>query len=1007
MGASLSEAYASIADVARLGSGIALVGRRQELSTLEAALSEARAGQAGAVLMAGDAGVGKSRLLAELVDRAQGAGDLVLIGRCLDTTEAALPYLPFAETVRQLADQDEELISRHDALLRLLPDWQGQAEPARTDRDLGQLQLFDAMHSAITDLSSDRTTVLAIEDLHWADRSSRDMLAFLLSRLSSQRLLVIGTYRSDDLHRRHPLRPLLAELTRLPAVERLQLEPLTPAETEMFVRNLADASVSDEVIRSVGERSEGNPFMAEELLSAYSERVPRELAEILLSRLERLSPESQHLLRLASVIGRRFGHDRLVAASGLDEDALDAALREAVLHNVLLTEESGQSYAFRHALLREAIYTDLLPGERARKHAMVARALTGDERPGVAAELAHHSMESHDLTGALGASVRAAFEADELDAPAEMLIHTERALQLWHAVDDPDRVSSDALKGLDPDGMTELRLTRWAAYAAGASGEPDRAIAHGRSAIDLADAVGDKLEAADLRRRYVRYLFTLTGTVEQAYQIAQEAWELVADREPSAVKAWVQAMLAYASIGLELFDDAVELADAAIETARKVQGDPGALAAQADALITRTNCVERREGQLDAARARFDEAIALAEQSEMYGVELRARYISGMTWLESGDLASALATFDAAVSRAASTGQTWSAYGLELRVVQVICRFMAGDWDGAEAAAELAGEAVSGTVATRVSAAGLLVAVGRGRYDVAERRLSHLREHWQADTQVMILLGVCGADLEIYRGRPEEAAKWAEQAVHWLRQFEPWHFGALSLCALGVAAYADMAEAARRRGDERSLQQALDAGDALAAVAADTMVKGIPSNAEVGPEGRAWMLRAEAEASRMHGALDRSAWRAVVDAFGYGETYRQAQARWRYAGVLLGSGDRDDRDEAAEQLQLAAEVADQLGAVPLRDAVSALARRARIGLDGIGTEASQLLTPREHAVLALVASGRTNRQIGAELFISEKTVSVHVSRVMAKLGAASRTEAVSTAYSRGLLSPPR
>jgi ATP/maltotriose-dependent transcriptional regulator MalT len=377
--------------------------------------------------------------------------------------------------------------------------------------------------------------------------------------------------------------------------------------------------------------------------------------------------------------------------------------------------------------------------------------------------------------------------------------------------------------------------------------------------------------------------------------------------------------------------------------------------------------------------------------------------------LEEGRLAEAIVEFDAGVERAVRTGMTWDGYGLELRVVQVIARFMAGDWDGAERAAELAGDAVSGTVLTRLSAAGLLVHVGRGRFDTAERRLAHLRENWRVDTQVMTLLGVCGAELGVWRSRPEEGAQWAEQALRWLRQYEPWHLAAISLCALGIAAYADVAEAARRAGDASGAARAVKSGEDLAALAAETLAKGVVETTEIGPEGRAWMLRVEAEAARLRGVVDPELWRQVVDAFDYGEPYRLAQARWRYAETLLSGGARTDREEAARQLRAATEVAERLHAEPLRQAVAALARRARIALESpVGSGDGQVLdplTPRERSVLRLVAAGRTNRQIGAELFISEKTVSVHLSRVMAKLGATSRTEAVSTAYARGLLSP--
>src|SRR6266545_6574414 len=228
--------------VPRLGSGIPLVARSREMDRLRAAFDRAAGGTATAVLVAGDAGVGKTRLTEELVGMARERGALVLVGRCLDAGETGLPYLPFAEALGQVRDHAAD----HPALAKLLPE---VGLPAVTDtsrfgpgpmsglpgvtygagtrpeQDVGQLQLFDAVHSLLAELSQQTPVVLILEDLHWADGSTRGLLSFLLARLRMQRLLIVGTYRSDDLHRRHPLRSLVAELMRLPAVERLELSP--------------------------------------------------------------------------------------------------------------------------------------------------------------------------------------------------------------------------------------------------------------------------------------------------------------------------------------------------------------------------------------------------------------------------------------------------------------------------------------------------------------------------------------------------------------------------------------------------------------------------------------------------------------------------------------------------------------------------------------------------------------------------------------------------------------
>ena len=396
--AELSEPRATMMLVPKLGSDAPLVGRAEELTRLTAAVERARTGRPAAVLLAGDAGVGKTRLLTELCARARAAGATVLIGHCVDLGAVGLPYLPFAEALRELAGlaADDgavaEALRSRPALDRLITR-PGVSTPAPStgDDDAGRLQLFDAVSGVLGDLGeSGKPVLLVIEDLHWADQSTRDLLSFLLARLRSERLAVVASYRADDLHRRHPLRPLLGELVRLPMVERLELQPFTPAELRDYLRALNGAPVADWLVRDVLARSEGNAYFAEELLAAglaADPALPTGLADVLLARLERLSPAVQRVARVASVAGRRVSHSLLQAATGMPEAELEEALREAVTHHVLVAD--GGSYAFSHALLQEAVYGDLLPGERVRLHGTYAK-LFAEGVESSAAELAYH-----------------------------------------------------------------------------------------------------------------------------------------------------------------------------------------------------------------------------------------------------------------------------------------------------------------------------------------------------------------------------------------------------------------------------------------------------------------------------------------------------------------------------------------------------------------------------------------------------------------------------------------
>jgi DNA-binding CsgD family transcriptional regulator len=384
--------------------------------------------------------------------------------------------------------------------------------------------------------------------------------------------------------------------------------------------------------------------------------------------------------------------------------------------------------------------------------------------------------------------------------------------------------------------------------------------------------------------------------------------------------------------------------------------------------------------------------------------------------LDEGRLDEAGDEFAAGEERAAATGTTWGGYGLELRVAHVIARFQRGDWDAAEAAAELAGESVSATVASRLAAAGLLTAVARGRFEAAGRRLAELRDSSPVDEQVIMLVGQTGAEAALWQGRPAEAAELVTEALAGLEsgpsaQLAP-HLGGIMLAALGVAAQAEIAASGEMPADDVAA-----AARTLLATAEHTAATGLPRAGTLGPEGRAWLCRARAEFTRVVGPPDPSAWSSLVSAFAYetctprGEPsadevhgYRQAYALLRRAEATLATG--APHGEVAPDLRAAMAAAERLAARPLATAVRELAARAGVRLDAPAVSVGpDPLTPRERAVLGLVAAGRTNRQAGAELFISEKTVSVHLSRVMAKLGASSRTEAVSVAYARGLLAP--
>ena len=469
------------------------------MAALRAAFDSARQGGPSAVLLGGEAGVGKSRLIGEFGQVAVAAGARVLTGGCLELGTDGLPFAPFTAVLRDLvhemgADAVASMLPGRTTrgLARLLPEL---GEPD-TSGDPGEARarLFEEVLSVLEQLARHSPVVLVIEDAQWADRSSRDLLTFLIgNQRSISGLLIIVTYRSDDLHRTHPLRPLLATLDRIDWVERMELPRLTRHDTgELAVRILGRAPAG-ELADALYHRSEGNPLFVETLLCCDGElspELPESLRDLLLDAVRRLPEDTQEVLRVACAGGQTVGHALLAAVTGLDDAALIGALRPAVTANVLRAQ--GDGYSFRHELIREAIHEDLLPGEHGRLHSRFADAIDANPSlvpPGRAAiEMAHHWHSAHDMVWALIGAWQAAAQAGRAVAPAERLSLLARVLELWDQVPDAaDRIGAD-----------HVRVLEEATSAANEAGEFERGIALASSALRELDPAAEPVRVARL-----------------------------------------------------------------------------------------------------------------------------------------------------------------------------------------------------------------------------------------------------------------------------------------------------------------------------------------------------------------------------------------------------------------------------------------------------------------------------------------------------------------------------
>ena len=710
-----------------------------------------------------------------------------------------------------------------------------------------------------------------------------------------------------------------------------------------------------------------------------------------------------------AAIGRPADVELIEASWPGSQADLDGALREAVDRAILWVEPSGRRLAFRHALIGEAVADDLLPGERARLHATLARILAdrpdlaSPTRAGAAAEVAHHLFEAHDLPAALTAAVCAGDAAVAARAYPEAGELYERALDLLERVpDDGARAAIDRIHLLDA-----------AAEASFHGGDAARAVALGRQAVATAEGTVAGERMAYLLSRLLEWS-AATGELEELTALGERAVGLVPPDPPTTERAFALLSLASARMHAGRHRACLELARESARVAVACGATGSEASARALVAVSLTGLGRDREAVeaidravllADCSRGTAEVGIAHINQAAIYSVAGRF-----------SDLPSVLAASRVAVDREGlhDMSEPWLATDeVDLLVWQ-------DRWGEAEALASRMIDAhpSPSPLAWHLIVRGLL-RVRRGLVEEGGRDLDAVREI-RPPVEPEIRARALGhlAEAALLRGDPRGAVLLVDEALTVLAPTDEVP-GRAHLLALGLRAAANLAESAHARRDA--------AGEAEAAAAAEPYVAGIRAAREGrlveggATEGRvasrvAWAL---AEEGRRSGASDPAAWAAVAIALAEaGEPYLAAYSRYREAeAVLAGSG---DRARAETILREAGTWANRVGAEPLRRDVESLARRARLDLTAPSPADTPPpgdcraavpsdpygLSPRERDVLALLVEGRTNREIGTTLFISEKTASSHVTHILDKLGVASRGAAAALAVRGGLVGEP-
>lgn len=981
------------------------VGRAVELDRLRAAQAAAAAGSARTIVLSGEAGIGKTRLLSEFLATATDA--TVLAGGCIDFDGAGPPFAPFAQALRKLHQQLDpaarEVLfgnGRRD-LARLVPEL-GEGDGPEEDggpstaSSSAQARVFELFLGLLTQLAGVRPVLLVIEDVHWADRSTRDLLGYLVRTLDVERVLVVASFRSDELARGHPVLGFLAELDRSRAVERIQLPRFTRAESSEQIAAIFGAEPEPWLVDRVYRRSEGNAFYAEELLAAgpRADRLPSSLRDIVLARVDRLPRAAQDVLGLVAVAGRRVQEGLLAAVSPLGDPERLAGLRAAITAQLLVVERPD-SYGFRHGLTQEAVYAELLPQERTALHLAYGRALSdrpelGGGPAAAAAVLAYHWHAGHDLPRALSSAVRAATVAEAGFGFAEALRHFERALDLWPSVPD----------AAERTGLQLAEVQRRAAEVANLAGQHVRAANLIRSALaapDLPVSIAGLLHA-----RLGRFLWA-AGDSKAALDAYDDAVRLVPHMPEGAARARVLAARGQALMLIARYEEARSCCAEAVAMAQRV----GARAAEGHA----RNTLGVALACLGDPEAGIAELVAAREIAEVVGdlddlarayLNLSELLVGPLNRLEEG-LVLALDAIDV-VGRLGLAQD----YGVSLATNAATALHALGRWDDALALLETARSRHPTEMAAidlHLSRARLLVGRGETGQVVDHLRCARQLTVSAVDPQYQIPLAAIAAEVALWAGEPDKARTAVEGGLaHLVDTDDAWLCG--PLWWLGARAEADAVVAARARRDTVAV---VAAGARLAGLhehAAAVLRKVESGQRFLPPATAAHAAMAEVEADRGHGRDEPDTWLAVAARWEeLAHPFPEAYARWRAAGALLV---RRRRQESRDALVAAHELAQRLGAGPLQREIELLAERGRISLeqDLPEQEAVDLplgLTRRELEVLGLVAAGRSNREIAEELFVSDRTAATHVSNILAKLGARSRMEAAATAHQLGLV----
>jgi pentatricopeptide repeat protein len=973
--------------------GRAFVGREPELEILLAGLREAQSGRGKVFLIAGEPGIGKSRLADEFSVRAKEEGAFTLWGRCWEAGGAPA-YWPWIQSLRGLARdlEPEDLRTRVSGVLAqlLLQVEEGVPElvaSSSASPEAARFRLFDALTGLLRKASEEGPLVLVLEDIHAADAPSLLLLQFMAGEIAMSRALVVATYRDTEPARDQPLGTALAELARIHGTTRISLSGLDERDVARYIESIAGRAPPDALVDSIHRETEGNPLFVGELVRLLDSEgrlweprgdrwpIPEGVRAVIGRRLDHIPPGCREMLTLGSVIGRDFTVEALQRITDRDAENILDDLREAVAARLIGdVRDSPGRLRFSHSLIRETLYEDLMLADRVRLHRAVGEALESmyEDLESHVAELAHHFFE--------------AAPAGDMDKAVEYAIAAGKRAVALLAYEEAVRLLAKALRALrySPEEARRCDVLLLLGDAQGRAGDTPAAKESYLEAAEIATRLDEPALLARAAVGYSgRFPWLRAGIDRQVIPLLKQALDALGN-EDSVLRVLLLSRLAGALRDQPSPEPRASIGAEAVSTARRI-GDPEtltyALLAQWGAIALGPDGVEKH----DAFAEELDRLADQVGDRELAMNPGWIRFIACMTRAEVGEARAQQELYARLAGELGQPSQRWY-----VGVMATILALQDGRFHEAERLIEDTMEAGREAQAWDAEASRLFALFilrreqGRLAEIEGELRRALITHPGYRSIRCMLLSTLCEL------GRIDEAWALFEQlAAGGFAAFpkdNEWLF-ALTLLAEAAAALEE-------RDDALILYEQLGPYAGLVGLGA--------SEVSTGSVTRALGLLA-AVIGRPEEAA-RHFEDAIEQAGRMGARPWVARSKYAYAAMLAGT----DRQRAIELAKSALEVCEETGMPALEERLTTLLaelgtrpRRGRAGSDG--PAAAEMLTPREREVAELVAQGLSNRQIAERLYVSERTAETHVQNILMKLGFTSRAQVAGWAAREGLL----